>query len=246
MSVRKILGCIRKADNDFKMIEDGDRIAVGVSGGKDSMLLLYCLNLYKRFADKKFEVVGIHIEMGFPGMDFQPIEAFCATNDIEFIHYPSQIYEILKRNLNKDGSIKCSLCSVFKKSHIIAAAQANNCTKVSFAHHADDAIETLFLNMIYGGKIATFKAKMHMSKTDTNFIRPLVYAHEKDINKAINQANIPVVTSKCPNDGHTQRQAIKDTLDALYHQYPTAKDNFLIMLHNQKQVALWEKDEENE
>ena len=173
MTMKKVLGCIRKADQDFDLIADNDRICVGVSGGKDSVLLLYALSLYQRFADVSFEVIGVHIEMGFPDMDFSEMDAFFKEKGITCYHEPSQIYEILKLN-QKNDVIQCSLCSKFKKAAVIEASKKYHCTKVAFAHHVDDAIETLFMNMIYGGKINTFAPKMYMDRTDTRFIRPLI------------------------------------------------------------------------
>ncbi len=246
MNVQTILRKIRRADHDYHLITDGDVIAVGVSGGKDSMVLLCALHMYSKFKDKNFKVVGIHIEMGFPNMDFAQVDQFCKTWGIELHHYPSQIYAILKRNLAKNGALQCSLCSKFKKATVITAAKELGCTKVAFGHHSDDAVETLFLNMIHGGKIATFLPKMYMSRTDTTFIRPLIYCHENDIVQAQKSNDIPFVKSTCPNDGFTQRQDIKELLQKLYVEYPMAKGNFIYMLHNKEQIALWDKENDDQ
>ena len=242
MTMKKILGCFRKADEEFSMIQDGDKVCVGVSGGKDSMTLLYALSLYKKFATVQFDVIGIHIEMGFGGMDFSEADAFCQKNDITLIHEPSQIYEILKINQTDEGRLKCSLCSKFKKATVIDAAKKNGCNKVAFAHHGDDAVETLFMNMIYGGKIASFLPKMYLDRTDMNFIRPLIYSSESDIILAVEQANIPVVPSTCPEDKHTKREEFKHLLNDLYKKYPQAKSNLLLSLSNEEQTMLWHKE----
>ncbi len=246
MSVRKLLGAIAKADLDYKLIEHNDRIAVGVSGGKDSMLLLYCLHLYKNIAlkyhHKHFDVVGIHLEMGFPDMNFEKISEFCKQNNIEYHDIPTNIYDILKINQNDDGTLKCSLCSKFKKGAVINEAKRLNCQKTAFAHHGDDAVETLLLNAIYGGRIATFTPKMYLDESGMTFIRPFVYADEKMIINTVKNLNLPTVKSTCPMDGYTKRQDIKEMLNRLYDEYPMAKSNFLNMLHNQKQLKLWEKE----
>jgi len=241
MGMKKILGCVRKADQEFNMIQDGDRICVGVSGGKDSTLLLYALSLYQRFADVSFEVIGVHIEMGFPDMKFDELNRFMKDKHIELYHYHSDIYQILQINKNPNGTLKCSLCSKFKKATVIEAAKQHNCQKVAFAHHSDDATETLLMNMIFGGKIATFLPQMYLDRTDIQFIRPLLYAYESDIQEAIQEANIPVVTSTCPNDKHTEREEMKKMLQELYKKYPQAKHNFQLMLSNENQTMLWHK-----
>ena len=242
MELHTILGDIRKADQDYHLIDDGDRIAVGVSGGKDSMVLLTALHMYSKFADRNFEVVGIHIKLGFPYMDFSEVVAFCRQQGITFYQYDSQVYEILKRNPDKEGNIKCSLCSKFKKATVIDAAKKLNCTKVAFGHHSDDAVETLLMNAIHGGKLATFLPKMYMSRTDTTFIRPLVYSYESDILSALERNQIPFVKSTCPNDGYTERQAMKDMLQEFYRSYPMAQKNFIRMLYNEDQVELWHRE----
>ena len=242
MELHTILGDIRKADQDYHLIDDGDRIAVGVSGGKDSMVLLTALHMYSKFADRNFEVVGIHIKLGFPNMDFSEVVAFCRQQGITFYQYDSQVYEILKRNPDKEGNIKCSLCSKFKKATVIDAAKKLNCKKVAFGHHSDDAVETLLMNAIHGGKLATFLPKMYMSRTDTTFIRPLVYSYESDILSALERNQIPFMKSTCPNDGYTERQAMKDMLQEFYRSYPMAQKNFIRMLYNEDQVELWHRE----
>lgn len=242
MSVKKILGSIRKADQDFNLINEGDRIAVGVSGGKDSVLLLYALSLYQKVAkkvyNKNFEVIGIHIDLGFGNMNFNEVDQFFLNNKTTLIHEPSKIYDILKLHL-KDNKIQCSLCSKFKKGAVNNVAKRLNCNKVAFAHHADDAIETLLMNAIYGGRLATFSPMMHLSDSNITFIRPFSYVFESDIKKAVKEINLPIVTSTCPRDGFTQRQEAKEMLHYIYHKYPSAKKNFLLMLTNEKQLDLW-------
>ena len=249
-AMKQILGCIRKADQDYQMIQNNDRIAVGVSGGKDSMLLLYCLHLYKNFCErlnlKTFTVVGIHIRMGFPNMDFSEAIRFFEEKGIEFHIVDSRIYDILKIQANEDGSLKCSLCSTLKKGAVNKAALSYNCHKVAFAHHADDAIETLLMNAIYGGRLATFAPKMYLTNSEVSFIRPLIYARENNIIAAADSCQVPVIKSTCPMDGYTKRQDMKDMLNTLYAEYPSAKDNFLRMLHNEKQLSLWHEEKPEE
>lgn len=249
MSLKKIIGAIYKADTDYNLIQNGDRICVGVSGGKDSILLLYALSIYqkaaKRISGKEFSVIGIHLEMGFSDMDFTEVRKFMKEHDIEYIDYPTKLYDILQLHPNKkNGNVQCSLCSTLKKGAIVKAAQEYNCNKTAFAHHADDAIETLFMNMIYGGRISTFTPAMCLKNSGMGFIRPFVYVYEDEIKNTIRHEQLPIVKSTCPNDGFTKRQDTKELLANIYQTYPFAKKNFLTSLSNQEQIKLWVKGED--
>ncbi len=246
MPFKQILGAIRKADLDYGLIHEGDRICVGVSGGKDSLLLLHALSVYRnvkmRYDHKSFEVVGIHLNMGFPGGNFQPIRDFEESHHVEYHDVDTRIYDILRLYPDTDGKIQCSRCSTLKKGAIVKSAREFGCNKTAFAHHADDAVETLFLNMIYGGRIAVFEPGMHLERANMDFIRPFVYAREEDIrHTALNELHLPVVKSGCPNDGFTKRQDIKELLASVYEKYPEAKHNFLTAISNREQLKLWVK-----
>ena len=239
--MNKILRNIGLADYHYNMIEENDVVAVGVSGGKDSSLLLLALDEYRKKSFKNFKVIGIHLEMGFPAMDFKTLNQFFANKDIQLIHVPTKIYEVLQNEAKEDGSLKCSLCSKFKKALVIKEAKLHGCVKVAFAHHAEDAVETLLMNMIHGGKISTFTPKMELSKSEITFIRPLVYVHEDEIRNEVLIQKIPFVTSTCPMDGFTQRQELKGLIKEMYTRFPSARKNLLTSLSNQKETLLWEK-----
>ena len=238
--MKTLIKKIGQADKDYAMFNDDDVIAVGLSGGKDSTLLLYALEEYRIKSRKNFKLIGIHIDLGFAGEDYQPVKTFFDEHGIENHIFPSQVSEILELN-KKDDRIQCSLCSKFKKGIVIQNALDLKCNKVAFAHHADDAIETLFLNAIFGGKLNTFDPKMYMSESKINFIRPFVYIKESEIIANTEILNLPVKKSGCPMDGYTKRQDIKEWLHDLYQTYPTAHDNFIKMLHNTEQTKLWVK-----
>lgn len=241
--MKKILAKIRKADQDYNLINDGDKIAIGISGGKDSTLLLYALNLYKKVCinslNKKFDIVGIHIDLNFGEEDFSFLRSFFKENDIEFIEEKSKIADILKIHTKKE-KIQCSLCSKLKKGAVVNIAKKHGCNKLAFGHHGDDAIETLFLNMIYGGKIATFDPIMHLENSNITFIRPFIYLYENEIAKKIKELQIPRLKSGCPNDGNTKRQEVKELLHKIYHQFDSSKDNFLLSLHNMDKINLFD------
>ena len=245
MSMKKLLAQVRKADSMFSLIDDHDRIAIGLSGGKDSSLLLYTMYLYRFLYEntyhKSFDIVGIHINLNFGEGDMQPLWDWFAQYPIEIHREDSKIADILKLNLHKDR-IDCSLCSTLKKGAVIKSAKQLGCNKVAFAHHADDAIETLLMNMIYGGRIATFDPKMYLTNSEITFIRPFCMSFESEIAKTCRELKIPVISSGCPNDGLTKRQDIKDLLHSIYHEYPQAKENFLLSLYNHEKVNLYIKN----
>jgi len=240
--MKQILRNIGLADYHYNLIEENDIVAVGVSGGKDSCLLLLALDEYRKKSFKNFKVIGIHLEMGFPGMDFTALNKYFADKDIELIHVPTKIYDVLQKEAKEDGSLKCSLCSKFKKALVIKEAKKHGCQKVAFAHHAEDAVETLFMNMIHGAKLATFTPKMYLTKSEITFIRPLVYVHEDVIRNEVKIQQIPFVTSTCPMDGFTQRQELKGLIEQLYIQFPNAKKNLLSSLSNTEKMSLWRKE----
>ena len=250
MNMKHILGQMRRADHDFHLIEDGDKIAVGLSGGKDSSLLLYSLYIYQKLAEKslnkRFEILGIHIDLNFGEEDFTPLWDFLDKYEIPHISVKSRIADILDLYL-KDGKVQCSRCSQLKKGAVVKTAKENGCNKIAYGHHADDAVETLLLNMIYGAKIASFEPNMYLSREDIRLIRPFVYCEEKDILKTVKSLEVPRLKSGCPVDGKTKRTEMKELIRSIEHEYPGARKNILTSLSNLEQVSLWHKEkEENE
>lgn len=242
MQIQNILRAIRKADQDFELINEKDKIAVAISGGKDSMLLFLALKMYQHFKGKDFTLIGIHVDVGFEDFDHDLLKDFCKVHDLDLKIEKTKIFDILQLEQNqKNAKIQCSLCSTLKKGVLFEKAKAYGCNKVAFGHHGDDAIETLFLNMIHGSKISTFQPKQYMSRMDMDLIRPLIYLKEKEIEQSVLLNQIPSVKRICPNDGHTQRQEMKDWLKTFYQSYPMAQDNFLTALSNQDQLSLWKK-----
>ena len=241
-AIRTLLACIRKADQTYNLINHGDKIVVGLSGGKDSLALLYCLNLYRKFSHTDFEIQPVTLDLGFPGFNPEPLQEFCKSLDLNLIvHDSKEVYEILKIQQEKQElkHLPCSICSRMKKAAINKVANELGYNKVAFAHHADDAIETLLMNEIYGSRIATFSPKMHLENANIDFIRPFLLVHEKDIKQFIKEENIFVAGSSCPADKNTTREDIKILLNNIYHQYPKAKENFLSMISNYEQEDLW-------
>lgn len=242
-AIRKVLASIRNADLRFSLINQGDKIVVGVSGGKDSLVLLYALNLYRKFAQCDFEIIPVMLDLGFASFDPSAIQEYVRTLGMELvIADASTVYPILAKHTKEGGHLPCSICSRMKKAAINKVAKGLGAKKVAFAHHAEDAIETLFMNELYGGRIATFVPKMHLQKADIDFIRPLILCRESEIEKTAREEKFPVMKSPCPSNGITTREDVKNLLAGIYKKYPDAKENFLTMLYNYEQEDLWGKE----
>ena len=242
-AIRKILASIRRADEHFSLFNPGDKIIVGVSGGKDSLTLLYALKMYQKFVGSDFVIKPVILDLGFPGFDPQLLQDFVTSLGLElYVADAKNVYPILEAQRHGRPHLPCSICSRMKKAAINKVAHELGYNKVAFAHHADDAIETLLMNEIYGGRVATFSPKMHLQKSDIDFIRPLIFTREEEIIRCAKEEKLPVMKSPCPSDGFTTREDVKNLLDDLYKKYPTAKENFLEMLTNYEQEDLWGKE----
>lgn len=239
--IRTILAKIRRADEKYHLIQAKDKIVVGISGGKDSMVLFYAMSLYSKFNRKKFRIFPVILDLGFDHFDPTPIKEYIKSLGYDLIIEDARgVYQILKDNQKEDKHLPCSICSRMKKACIDKVAKRLKANKVMFAHHADDAIETLFMNMMHGKRIATFSPKMHLSIDNITFIRPLIYVHENEIRRTINEENIPVLPIICPSDHQTERENIKNLLNEhIYKKYPICKDGFLEMLEDYKHLDIY-------
>lgn len=238
--IRRILARVRRADLNFNLIEEGDRICVGISGGKDSSLLLYSLIYYRMYAKKNFEIIPIILNLGFDQFNPTPLIEFFKKHGVEIlVEDASTIYPILKANQQDGKHLPCSICSRMKKAAINQAAHKHNCNKVAFGHHYDDALETLLLNTIYGGRLATFDPKMHLDRENIIFIRPLVLAREDEIKGAQRETGIPIVVSGCPADKTTRREDMKNDLKSVFKKYEPSYRNLENMLINERKSGLW-------
>lgn len=240
-SEKTLLACVRKADYNFNLIQDGDKILVGLSGGKDSYALVKILNRYSKFKNKNFTFTALFIDLGF-GSDASPLIDFCKRENIELIIQESHDVAKILNMHKKNNLLPCSICSRMKKAIINQAAHRCGANKVAFAHHTEDAIETLFMNMTYGGRFATFAPKMHLDKENITFIRPFIYVREKDIIAYSKKENFPILSNQCGNDKKTKREEFKLFLNDYYKTYPVARSNFQAMLLNQEKTQLWYDD----
>ena len=226
MELQKLLSYTRKAVDEYRMIEEGDHIAVGISGGKDSLTLLYALHGLKRFYPKKFELSAITVDLGFEDFDLSPIQALCQELNIPYRIESSDIYEILF-HVRKESN-PCSLCAKMRKGALNQAIKEMGCNKIAYAHHKDDIIETMLLSLIFEGRFYSFSPKTYLDRTDLTVIRPMMFVDEKDVIGFKNKYQLPVVKSKCPVDGYTKRQYVKELLRQLNHENPvSAKGCFM-------------------
>lgn len=208
--MQKLLSYVRRAVDHYHMIEAGDRIAVGVSGGKDSLALLVALAHLRRFYPKPFEVVAITLEMGYEEMDFEPVQLLCDELGVEYIRVPTQIKQIIF-DVRKETN-PCSLCAKMRRGALHEAALAAGCKKVALGHHYDDVVETYMLSLFYEGRISCFLPVTYLDRKGITLIRPLLYTPEKYVRSIAKRYDLPVVHNPCPADGNTKRQEIKDLL----------------------------------
>ena len=214
--MKRILSFVRRAVDDYAMIEEGDRIAVGVSGGKDSLTLLVALANLRRFYPKSFEIVGIVVDMGFPEADFSPVRELCDRIGVELVIAKTQIAEIIF-DVRKEPN-PCSLCAKLRRGCLHAAAQEHHCNKVALGHHFDDAVETFMMNLFFEGRLGCFSPKSYLSNRKLTLIRPLIYAEESDVAYFARRQNLPVAKNPCPEDHATERERMKQLLRSLERQ----------------------------
>lgn len=247
MSIKTLIGNVIQANKLFKLIEPGDRIVVGISAGKDSMCLLYALSILRKKMlselGKTFEVFGVHVAINVvPNVNYDSIVQFWKNAGVNFEIIQSNIGDVLKSKVRPDGRLECSLCSKMKKAVLAKWAHDNQCNKIAMGHHADDAIETLFMNMIYEGRIATFMPKIYLERSQLTFIRPFILAREKTIIKTKKELDIPILQGLCTMGGRTLRDKLKPLIAKTFYdnpEYEASYKNFLLALLNGKGCDLW-------
>lgn len=220
-SIRRLLSCARRAVDDYGMIEDGDRIAVGLSGGKDSIALLCVLLDLQRFYPKRFEVCGISVSMGFERMDYSPVADFCSECGVEYRVIKTELAHIIF-DVRKESN-PCSLCAKMRRGILHDAAKEMGCSKIALGHHYDDVIDTFMLNLFHEGRIGAFLPVTYLSRKDITLIRPLLYVPEKDIRYFLSKNDLPTVKNPCPEDGHTEREKMKQLINGLDREYKGLK-----------------------
>ena len=233
--MQKLMGLVRRCVDDYAMISEGDRIAVGVSGGKDSLVLLVLLAGLKKYFNKPFELEAITIDMGL-GMDYSSIQALCDKWEVPYTVVKTDIAQIIFEE--RKESNPCSLCAKMRKGALNEAIKKTGCNKVAYAHHKDDIVETMLLSLIFEGRFHSFSPKTYLDRMDLTVIRPLMYVSEADIKGFQNKYNIPVVKSSCPADGYTKREYAKNLVRQLNLEHPGAKERMFAAIVNGN-IAGW-------
>lgn len=214
-------GIVRRAVDDYRMIQAGDRVAVGVSGGKDSMVLLLALDCLRKYYPEPFELEAVTIELGFEGMDFTPVRELCEKLDIPYTCVKTDIKEIVFDVRKEDNP--CSLCAKMRRGALNNVLRERNLNKLALGHHFDDAVETYMMSLLFEGRISCFQPVTFLDRSGVTQIRPLIYAGEQKITNLARELSVPIVENPCPEDKGSKRYEIKQLLKTMSVQYPDMK-----------------------
>lgn len=237
MTTQEMLSPMRRAINDYNMIKLGDKVAVGVSGGKDSLTLLTLLHEYQRFTDRPFDLIGITIDMGFTKDAYAPVQEYCDKLGIEYHIVPTDIAEVIF-DIRKEKN-PCSLCAKMRRGALNSEIVARGYNKLALGHHKDDVVETFMLSLFYEGRLNTFQPRSYMSRTGVTLIRPMIYIEERDI---VGYArDLPVCHNPCPANKHTQREYMKQLLRTLSADTPGLAGKFANAIMHPDRYNLWDK-----
>lgn len=239
MTIQQLLSPFRRAVNDYNLIQDGDKIAVGVSGGKDSLVLLTLMREFQKYFDKKFDLLAVTIDMGFKNSSFAPVADYCAKIGVDYDVVKTDIAEIVF-DVRKESN-PCSLCAKMRRGALNGEITAKGFNKLALGHHLDDVVETFMLSLFYEGRLSTFQPKSFMSRSGVTLIRPMVYLAEKDISGLAK--TMPVVVSACPADKNTEREKMKQLLKDLSQTYPDLPYKFANAVMHPERYNLWDKSD---
>lgn len=230
MKIQRLYSLARKAIDEFHMIQEGDRIAVGISGGKDSLTLLCALNGLRRFYPAHFTIEAITVSLGFENFDLEPVRAFCGEMGIHYTVVETEIGKIIFDDRKEENP--CSLCAKMRKGAFNEKALELGCNKIAYAHHKDDVIETMLMSLVLEGRFHTFSPVTCLDRTGLTLIRPLIYVDEADVRGFMNKYQLPLVKNPCPADGHTQREYASELLARLNAEHPGARERMFTAILN--------------
>lgn len=237
MKLQQVYSLTRRAVDDYHMIAQGDKIAVGISGGKDSLTLLYALQGLRRFYPKTFELCAVTVDLGFDNLKLDKISELCATLGVEYHIVKTDIGKIIFDDRKEPNP--CSLCAKMRKGALNDAMKALGCNKVAYAHHKDDVVETMLLSLIYEGRFHTFRPVTYLDRTGITVIRPLIYMNESDVVGFVHKYDVPVVKSPCPADGNTKREYVKTLVREINLETAGVKERMFTAIQSGK-LEGWE------
>lgn len=227
---------VRDASLKYNLVQDGDHIAAGISGGKDSLTMLYFLTLLQEYTPVKFTIQPVCLDMGW-GEDYAPVSAYCDGLELDLLVEPTHIGRIVFENRKEKNP--CALCANLRRGALNRIAREHGCNKVALGHHLDDAVHTLFLSMLYEGQFHVFKPSTYLDRMDVTMIRPMIYVEESDIAKVAASLHLPVVASKCPAGGKSKRDEIRQLLDDVEVRFPGARRQFLSSIEHAARDSFW-------
>ena len=230
MKLQQVYSLTRKAIDDYHMIQNGDKIAIGLSGGKDSLTLLYALQGLRRFYPYSFELCAVTVDLGFDNLKLDKISELCEDLGVPYHIVHTDIAKIIFED--RQESNPCSLCAKMRKGALNDAMKAIGCNKVAYAHHKDDVVETMMMSLVYEGRFHTFRPVTYLDRTDITVIRPLIYMNEADVIGFVNKYEVPVVKSPCPADGHTKREYIKNLVREINLESPGVKERMFTAIQS--------------
>lgn len=230
MKLQQVYSFVRKAVDDYHMIEENDKIAIGISGGKDSLTLLYALSGLRRFYPKHFDIHAVTVDLGFNNLNLDEIKTLCNELEVEYTIVKTDIAQIIFEE--RKESNPCSLCAKMRKGALNTAIKEAGCNKVAYAHHKDDVVETMLMSLIFEGRFHTFSPVTYLDRMDLTVIRPLMYMNEADVIGFVNKYNVPVVKSPCPADGNTKREYVKNLLRDINLETPGVKARMFTAIQN--------------
>lgn len=221
--MQMVMSKLRRAIDDYNMIDEGERIAIALSGGKDSALMLCGMAGLAKFHPKNFSVCAVFVDTGFKNIDIEKLQSLCDSIGVELCIKKTEIGKIIFDY--RQESNPCALCAKMRRGVIHDAAKEMGCRKIALGHHMDDAVETFVMNLVYESRLGCFQPVTYLSRKDVTVIRPMIYMREADIKGAVRRLEIPIMKSPCPIDGQTKREEIKGLLSELTAKYPTIKKN---------------------
>jgi len=230
MKIQQLYSYVRRAVEQYDMIKDGDKIAVGVSGGKDSLTLLYALSGLRRFYPNHFELEALSVDLGFGIQNFDKIKELCDELSVPLTIIPTEIGKIVFEDRKETNP--CSLCAKMRKGALNETAKEHGINVIAYGHHKDDIIETMIMSLIFEGRIHTFSPRTYLDRTELTVIRPLMFMNEIDVIGFKNKYNLPVCKNPCPADGVTKREYVKKLLSSINYENPGAKDRMFTAILN--------------